>query len=225
MLAGTLYIVATPIGNLGDIPHRAAEVLGAVDLIAAEDTRRTGLLLKHLKVNTPMVSFHDPVERKKTPQLIEKLQAGQSVALVSDAGTPGISDPGGYLIPQAIAAGIAVTVVPGPTAVMAALVLSGFPMDRFVFDGYLPVKAGKLRKRLEVLRLEERTVVCYETPHRLLKSLQAIEETLGDIPMAACRELTKKFEEVRREKVSELITHFKSHPPKGEFVLVFRTPQ
>lgn len=221
-MPGTLYVVATPIGNLGDLSPRAVETLKAVDLIAAEDTRHTAILLKHAGVTTPVTSFYDAIERRKTPELIRRLAAGESVALVSDAGTPGIADPGGYLIPQAIAAGIPVVAIPGPCAAITALVASGLSMERFVFEGYLPVKPGKRRRRLEALRGDERTVVCYETPHRLVKSLSAIHEVLGDVPMSVARELTKQFEEIRRGPVSAHLAHFTAHPPKGEFVLVFR---
>lgn len=226
-MPGTLYVVATPIGNLGDFSARAVETLNVVAVIAAEDTRHTGILLKQYGIATPVTSVYDAVERRKTPELIRRLAAGESVALVSDAGTPGIADPGGYLIPQAISAGIPVVAIPGPCAAITALVASGLPMERFVFEGYLPVKPGKLRRRLEALRGEERTVVCYETPHRLVKSLSAIHEVLGDVPMSVARELTKQFEEIRRGPMSEHLAHFTAHPPKGEFVLVFRaaTPQ
>lgn len=216
-------MVATPIGNLGDVTGRALEVLRTAGLIAVEDTRHARIFLDRYGVTTPTLSLYDAVERRKTPELIRRLQQGGAVALVSDAGTPGIADPGGYLIPQAIAAGIPVIAIPGPCAAIAALVVSGLPMERFVFEGYLPVKPGKRRRRLESLRGEERTVVCYETPHRLLKSLSAIQEVLGDIPMSVARELTKQFEEVRRGTVSQHLAHFRAHPPKGEFVLVFKS--
>lgn len=221
-MTGTLYVVATPIGHLGDLSVRAVEVLRTVDLIAAEDTRHTRGLLAHYGLQTPMTSCYDAVERRKTPELIAKLRAGARIALVSDAGTPGIADPGGYLVPQVLAEGIPVVAIPGPCAALAALVVSGLPMERFVFEGYLPVKPGKRQRRLEALRVEERTVVCYETPHRLVKSLAAIQEALGDVPMAVARELTKQFEEVRRGLVSEHLQHFQAHAPRGEFVLVFR---
>ncbi len=221
-MVGTLYVVATPIGHLGDVTSRALEVLRQVSLIAAEDTRHTRGLLDHHGVATPLTSFYDAIERRKTPELIRRLQQGESIALVSDAGTPGIADPGGHLIPQVIAAGIPVIAIPGACAAITALVVSGLPMDRFLFEGYLPVKPGKLRRRLELLKPEERTIVCYETPHRLLKSLAAIHEVLGDVPMSVARELTKQFEEIRRGTVRDHAAHFSAHPPRGEFVLVFR---
>lgn len=221
-MAGTLTLVATPIGHLGDLSARAIETLQSADLIAAEDTRHTKILLARHGIVTPLTPFYDAIERRKTPALIRRLQAGEKIALVSDAGTPGIADPGGYLIPRAVAAGIPVVAIPGPCAAIAALVVSGLPMGRFVFEGYLPAKAGKLRRRLEALKGEERTVVCYETPHRLVKSLAVIQEVLGDVPMSIARELTKQFEEVQRGKVSEHLAHFQANPPKGELVLVFR---
>lgn len=221
-MPGTLYLVATPIGNLGDMTARAVEVLRGVALIAAEDTRHARILLARYAITTPVESFYDAVERARTPALVTRLADGQSVALISDAGTPGIADPGGHLIPQALAAGAPVVAVPGPCAALAALTVSGLPMDRFVFEGYLPPKGGKRRRALEALAGEPRTVVCYETPHRLLKSLADIRAVLGDVPMSVARELTKSFEEVRRGTVSEHQTHFQQHPPRGEFVLAFR---
>ena len=214
--------MATPIGHLGDCSARALETLQTVELIAAEDTRQTQRLLARHGITTPCASFYDAVERRKTPGLLARLQQGARIALVSDAGTPGIADPGGYLIPQALAAGIPVIAIPGPCAALAALVVSGFPMDRFVFEGYLPSKTGKRQRRLEALRGEPRTIVCYETPHRLLKSLAAIQATLGEISLCVARELTKVFEEVRRGPVEAHLEHFRDHPPRGELTLVFR---
>ncbi|OGX38977.1 MAG: 16S rRNA (cytidine(1402)-2'-O)-methyltransferase [Omnitrophica WOR_2 bacterium RIFCSPHIGHO2_02_FULL_68_15] len=224
-MPGTLYLVATPIGNLGDFTARAVEVLRGAALIAAEDTRHAQILLARYEIPTPVESFYDAVERAKTPALLRRLGEGQSVALISDAGTPGIADPGGYLIPQALAAGVPVVAIPGPCAALAALTVSGLPMDRFVFEGYLPQKPGPRRRRLEALTGEPRTIVCYETPHRLMKSLAAIQEVLGDVRMSVARELTKQFEEVRRGTVAEHRAHFEHHPPRGEFVLVFRASE
>ena len=221
-MVGTLHVVATPIGNLQDITLRALETLKAVDVIACEDTRKTGKLLSHHGIRRPMVSVHDHNERARTPELIARLRGGESVALVSDGGTPLISDPGWRLVHEAIAAQIPVTWVPGPTALVGGLVLSGLPAERFVFEGFLPPKRGARRKRLEALKEEERTVVLYESPHRLLKTLKEVREVLGDIPVACARELTKMFEEVRRGAVSEVIEHFERHAPRGEFVLVLR---
>lgn len=221
-MAGTLYLVATPIGNLDDLSSRARDVLRSVQLIAAEDTRHTATLLARHDLHTPLTSFYDAVERSKTPELLRRLLGGESIALVSDAGTPGIADPGGHLVPRAIEAGIPVTAIPGPCAAITALTVSGLPMERFVFESYLPMKPGARQRRLEALKKEPRTIVCYETPHRLLKSLAVIREVLGDVPMSVVRELTKHFEEVRRGTVSEHLVHFEAHPPRGEFVLVFR---
>lgn len=219
-MAGTLWVVATPIGNLKDITLRAIETLKSADLIACEDTRHASVLLKAHGVTTPTSSYHSYSGPAKTEKIIEQLRAGKQVALISDAGTPGISDPGASLIHQAIEAGIAVQVIPGPSAVLAAVVLSGFPTDKFVFEGFLPVKSGARRTRLEALKEEARTIVIYEAPHRLLKFLKEIEEVFGDIPLSVSRELTKKFEETRRERVSQARTHFEQHAPKGEFVMV-----
>lgn len=216
---GTLFIVATPIGNLKDITLRALETLKAVERIACEDTRQTAKLLTHYQIRKPLISLHDHNERQRTPQIIEWLKQGESIALVSDGGTPLVNDPGWYLVRQTIDAGFCVQAIPGPTAVIAALVLSGLPTDRFVFEGFLPVKPGARRRRLEALKSEERTVVCYESPHRLNKTLADIQEVLGDVPIACSRELTKQFEETRRGLVSELRAHFSQHPPRGEFVL------
>lgn len=220
--SGTLFIVATPIGNLKDITLRAIDTLKAVDLIACEDTRQTGKLLAQHQIRKPLVSLHEHNERPQTERLLERLKAGQSVALVCDGGTPLISDPGWWLVRQAIERGISVTAIPGPSAAIAALTVSGLPSDRFAFEGFLPQKATARRKRLEVMRDESRTVIVYESPHRLVKALGDIRDVLGDVDLAAARELTKMFEEVRRGRVSELIAHFTAHPPRGEFVLVIQ---
>ncbi len=219
-MAGVLYVVATPIGNLKDITLRAIETLKSVDLIACEDTRHASILLKAHGISTPTTSFHSYTSETKANRLIEQLREGKQIALITDAGLPGISDPGTPLIQAAIEAQVAVTVIPGASAALTALVLSGFPTDRFVFEGFLPVKPGARRTRLEALREESRTIVLYESPHRLLKLLMGIEEVFGDIPVAVSRELTKHFEETRRERVSEAKAHFEAHSPKGEFVVV-----
>lgn len=221
-MAGTLCVVATPIGNLKDISFRAVETLKTADLIACEDTRRTAILLKAYGVTTPTTSYHAYSGPGKARRLVEEIRGGKRVALVSDAGLPGISDPGTPLVQAAIAEELPVEVVPGPSASLMALVLSGLPTDRFTFEGFLPVKPGPRRRRLEALRDEGRTAIVYESPHRLLKTLADLEAVYGDIAMSCSRELTKKFEETRRGRVSELLAHFEHHPPRGEFVLVFR---
>ena len=219
-MAGALILVATPIGNLRDISLRALETLREADLIACEDTRHSAILLRAHGISVPTTSYHSYSEGGKSRYLLEQIRAGKRVALISDAGLPGISDPGTALIQQALAEGLPVEVIPGPSASLMALVLSGLPTDRFVFEGFLPVKPGPRRKRLEALRDESRTAVVYESPHRILKTLEAIEEVLGDVTMSCSRELTKQFEETRREPVSALRAHFTRHPPRGEFVLV-----
>ena len=217
---GTLYVVATPIGNLKDISLRAIETLKSVDLIACEDTRHASILLQTYQVTTPVTSYHSYSSRGKQQRLIEQLRGGRQIALISDAGLPGISDPGAALIQDAIEASVTVTVIPGASASLAALVLSGLPTNRFVFEGFLPVKPGARRKRLEALTAEPRTVILYESPHRLAKTLADVEAVFGDVAMSCSRELTKHFEETRRESVSRLREHFTQHPPRGEFVLV-----
>ena len=216
---GTLYVVATPIGNLKDITLRAIETLKSVALIACEDTRQTQKLLHHYEIRKPLVSVHDHNERARTPELLDRLRAGDSVALVSDGGTPLISDPGWWLVHRAIEEQLPVSWIPGPTALIGALVLSGLPMERFVFEGFLPIKSGARRKRLEALKHEERTIILYEAPHRVLKVLQEIREVMGDVSMTCARELTKTFEEVRRGMASGLVHHFEQHLPRGEFVI------
>ena len=220
-MPGTLYLVATPIGNLQDITLRALETLKSAAVIACEDTRQTGKLLNHYGIRKPLVSLHDHNERQRAPQLIAQLKSGQSIALVSDGGTPLVSDPGWLVVRHAIDAGITVSWIPGPSALIGALVLSGLPAERFMFEGFLPVTSGRRRARLAVLKHEARTVVLYESPHRLLKTLNEILDVIGDVPAACARELTKLFEDVRRGRVSELIAHFEQKAPKGEFVIVF----
>ncbi len=221
-MSGTLYVVATPIGNLKDVTLRALETLKAVELIACEDTRQTQKLLGHYDIQKPLVSLHDHNERYRTPQLIERLQEGESIALVSDSGTPLISDPGWYLVKQATEAGISVTAIPGPSALITALVLSGLPTDRFVFEGFLPAKSAARRRKLEALKAQERTVIFYESPYRLVKALTDIRQVFGDITISCSRELTKHFEQTLRDRVGNLITHFTASRPKGEFVLILQ---
>ena len=221
MTPGTLYLVSTPIGNLADLSFRAVETLKKVDLIACEDTRHSKILLDHYAIAKPLISFFDASERRKSEMLIEKMKAGQNIALVSDAGTPAIADPGYRLVKAALEAGIALEAIPGPAAFLTALSLSGLPTDSFIFDGFLPVKSGARRKQLASYIKEERTVILYESPHRILKALEDIQAELGDIHMVVARELTKKFQEVTRGPVSEAIAHYSSKKILGEFVILF----
>lgn len=218
--AGTLYVVATPIGNLEDITLRALRVLKEVDLIAAEDTRHTRKLLTHYNISTPLTSYYDQIESKKAPALIDKLQAGDSIALVSDAGTPGIADPGYRLVQGAWAAGIRVVPLPGPSLVTALLSIGGLPTDRFVFEGFLPTKKGQRRKALQRLQAEPRTIVVFESPHRLHETLADMQNIFGDRQVGIGRELTKVFEEVLRGTLSELRTWLHKRDIKGEVALL-----
>lgn len=219
ILKGTLYIVSTPIGNLDDITRRAVRILGSVDLIAAEDTRKTRFLLDHLGIQKPLLSYFSYNEQKRIPGLMEKLRAGSSVAVVTDAGTPGISDPAYAVIRSAIDAGVPVVPAPGASALLAALIMSGLPTDRFVFEGFLPVKKGR-KTRFEALAAEERTIVIYESPHRIEKTLGDILLYMGDRQVAVAREITKKFEEVLRGPVTEIVNRMRGAAARGEYVLV-----
>lgn len=216
---GTLYIVATPIGNLQDISHRAIEILRTVSVIAAEDTRTTRILLEHYGITTPTVSYHSHNEVRRVPQLLERLSDGGSVAVVSDAGTPGISDPAGVVVRAALEKKIPVVPIPGATAFVAALIASGLRTDRFVFEGFLPVKKGR-KTRLTMLAHEPRTIVFYESPHRVHRTVRELLEAMGDRRMAMGRELTKKFEEFFRGTLSEALSHIETKAPRGEYVLV-----
>ena len=216
-----LYIVSTPIGNLSDITYRAVEVLKSVDLIACEDTRKTKILTSAYGITTPLTSYYEYNKIAKGDYLIKLLREGKRIALVSDAGTPGISDPGFNLIRSALDAGIKVISIPGPTAIISALSLSGFPTHNFFFEGFLPIKSGGRKKRLEWLKGLEATIVVYESPHRLLKTLGDMREVLGDRKIALVREVTKKFEEVIQATPEELIKIFEARKPRGEFVLIF----
>ncbi|OFX15000.1 MAG: 16S rRNA (cytidine(1402)-2'-O)-methyltransferase [Armatimonadetes bacterium RBG_19FT_COMBO_69_19] len=220
MSPGTLYLVATPIGNLEDMTSRARRILAEVDLIACEDTRHTRHLLTHYGITTPTVSFHEHNEAARTSELLQRLQRGEDVALVSDAGTPAVSDPGYPLVREAAAAGISVVSVPGPSAVMAALTVSGLPPDRFVFLGFLPRRLGERRRALEAAAALPWTLVFFEAPHRITAVLEDIEAVLGDRRVALARELTKKFEEVFRGTVADALGHLRAHAPRGEFTIV-----
>lgn len=215
-----LYVVPTPIGNLEDITLRSIRVLKEADVILAEDTRTTSFLLKHLGIEKKMYSHHKFNEHQTVRTIAEQIAGGRSVALVSDAGTPGISDPGFLLVRTCIEGGIEVETLPGATAFVPALVQSGFPCDRFCFEGFLPQKKGR-NKRLLQLADEQRTMIFYESPFRVLKTLEQFTEHFGpDRPVSVSRELTKKFEETIRGTLSEVADHFRSHAPKGEFVIV-----
>ncbi|MFN0070648.1 MAG: 16S rRNA (cytidine(1402)-2'-O)-methyltransferase [Chloroflexota bacterium] len=216
---GTLYVVGTPIGNLEDMTFRAVRVLREVNLIAAEDTRTSRVLLKHYEIETPTTSFHAFTGSGKVLRLVERLEDGD-VAIISDAGTPGISDPGYPLIRAAIDAGYPVIPIPGPSAVIAALVASGIPMHAFTFLGFLPRKSGQRRSLLAAHASLDHALLAFESPHRLRAALTDIAAELGDRPMVAARELTKKFEESVRGSVSTVLEHFTAHEPRGEFTLV-----
>ena len=217
---GILYIVPTPVGNMEDMTLRAIRTLKEVDVVLAEDTRTSGILLKHFDIHRPLLSHHKFNEHGTSQQVVERLLAGENVALVSDAGTPGISDPGFFLVREAVRAGIEVQTLPGATAFVPALVSSGLPCDRFLFEGFLPQKKGR-KSRIEALRDEPRTIVFYESPYRVLKTLQQLAECFGpDRQAAACREISKVHEECVRGTLDELIAHFTETEPRGEFVLV-----
>ncbi|MFZ5592283.1 MAG: 16S rRNA (cytidine(1402)-2'-O)-methyltransferase [Bacillota bacterium] len=217
---GTLYLCATPIGNLGDITLRALEVLRSVDLVAAEDTRRTRQLLAHYDIHVPLTSFHEHNWKSKGPQLVRQLQEGRSIALVTDAGMPGISDPGSELVALAVEAGLKVVPVPGATAAIAALVVSGLPAERFCFEGFLPARAAERRRALKALAGERRTLVFYEAVHRVDKTLADMLEVLGDRRICVARELTKLHEEIWRGTLAGAVEYFSGRPLKGEFTLV-----
>lgn len=217
---GQIYICATPIGNLEDVTYRLLRILKEVDLIAAEDTRQTRKLLSYYDIHTHLTSYHQHNERSKAEQLIEQVLAGKNLAVVSDAGIPGISDPGFVITEQAIAAGIKITPIPGPSAVLTALVASGLPTDRFVFEGFLESHKKARRERLQMLRRETRTIVFYEAPHRLQATLKDLDEAWGDRPVVVARELTKKHEEFVRGSISTVREWFTANAPRGEIVLI-----
>ena len=215
-----LSVVPTPIGNRQDITLRAIECLKSADLVAAEDTRHSGMLLHHLGIKKPFVSLHGHNESSRCGELAERIAGGAHVALVTDAGTPGISDPGRRLVEECVSRGLPVTVLPGACAATTALVGSGFPCDRFFFGGFLPVKSGRRARELSEAVARSETSVFYESPHRLEKTLAALAEIAPQRRVCVARELTKTFEEYRRGTASELLAHFQSHPPKGEITLL-----
>ncbi len=219
-MAGKLYLCATPIGNLGDITYRCVEVLKAVDLIAAEDTRRTLTLLNYLNIEKPLISYYEHNRREKGELLVKRLQEGESIALVSDAGTPAISDPGEDLVVLCAENGIDVVPVPGPVAAINALIVSGRPTGRFAFEGFLSVNKRSRAELLEKLKDEERTMIFYEAPHKLMNTLGDMLKAFGNRRISFCRELTKLHEEILRTDLKGAIEHFTGTPPRGEFVLV-----
>lgn len=221
MKIGTLYVISTPIGNLEDITLRALRALKEVDLIAAEDTRRAKVLLQAHNISNNVTSYHSYNLEKKTQNLIETLLNGKDVGLISDSGTPGISDPGSVLIKEAIKSDIHVTSTPGPAAFLTALVLSGKPTHKFVFEGFLSNKDGRRRRQLEDLKQEKRTVIVYESPHRIIKFLKDFLDIMGDREIVIAREMTKKFEEIRREKAGLQLEYFTKTKPRGEFVIIW----
>lgn len=214
-----LYIVSTPIGNLEDITLRAIRTLKEVDLIAAEDTRHSRILLDKYEISKPITSYHSYTDDRKLEQIISVLKEGKSVAVISDAGTPGISDPAYTLIKRAIEEGIQICPIPGASSMLSAIVMSGMKMNQFIYLGFLPLKKGR-QTLLKSLAEEERTMIIFEAPHRLERTLRDLKEYLGDRQIAVCREITKIFEEARRGKISEMMTHFEKTKPRGEFVLV-----
>ena len=217
---GMLYIIPTPVGNMEDMTLRAIRLLREADLVLAEDTRTSGILLKHFDIKNHLMSHHKFNEHGTAAGIVERLKAGQTIALISDAGTPGISDPGFYLVREAVAAGVEVQTLPGATAFVPALVSSGLPCDRFCFEGFLPQKKGR-QTRLEQLSAEERTMVFYESPYRVLKTLQQFCEMFGEErQVSCCREISKVHEESVRGTLAEVIAHFQEREPKGEFVIV-----
>ena len=217
---GILYIVPTPVGNMEDMTLRAIRTLKEADLILAEDTRTSGILLKHFDIKNQLMSHHKFNEHGTSAAIVERLKAGQTIALISDAGTPGISDPGFYLVHEAVAAGITVQCLPGATAFVPAIVSSGLPDDRFCFEGFLPQKKGR-QTRLLSLQDEERTMIFYESPYRVVKTLQQLAEVFGgDRQVSCCREISKVHEESVRGTLTEVIAHFQQTEPRGEFVIV-----
>lgn len=218
-MSGMLYLCATPIGNLEDITYRVLRILKEADLIAAEDTRNSIKLLNHFEIKTPMTSYHEYNKYEKGRYLVEQMQEGKNIALITDAGTPGISDPGEELVAMCYEAGIPVTSLPGPAACITALTISGLPTRRFAFEAFLPSDKKERAVILEELKRETRTIILYEAPHRLVKTLEELSENLGDRKISLCRELTKKHETVFRGSLLEAVSWYKENPPKGECVM------
>ena len=219
-----LYVIATPIGNLGDITLRALEVLKSVDLVAAEDTRHSGLLMKHFGIKKPFISYHEHNEARRTAEFVERLAGGENIALITDAGTPGLSDPGLRLVRECIQQELSFTIVPGPSSILAALVGSGFSTEKFSFRGFLPVKTGRRERELRGAAESRETTIFFESPYRLTKTLAACIAVMPDRQLCVARELTKKFEEFRRGTAGELLADYEARPPKGEIVLVISAP-
>ena len=219
-MAGTLYLCATPIGNLGDMTPRVVETLHTVDVIAAEDTRNSIKLLNHFDIHTPMTSYHEYNKVEKARQLVKQLTEGQNIALITDAGTPAISDPGEVLVRMCLEQGIAVTSLPGPAACITALTLSGLPARRFCFEGFLPAEKKEKAVVLQELAQESRTMILYEAPHHLVRTLEELYQTLGQRRITLCRELTKRFETVMPTTLEEAMAYYREEEPRGEYVLV-----
>lgn len=215
-----LYVVATPIGNLGDITLRALEILKDVDLVAAEDTRHSGILLKHYQIDKALISYHEHNEAMRTAQLVERLAAGEKIALITDAGTPALSDPGARLIRECVKRGLDFTIIPGPSSILTALVGSGFSAEKFFVGGFLPIKSGQRERELRAAAAREETSIYFESPYRLARTLKASIDIFHDRQFCVARELTKKFEEFRHGIAAELLSHYEKHPPKGEIVLL-----
>jgi len=218
-MSGILYLCATPIGNLEDITFRVLRILKEVDLIAAEDTRHSIKLLNHFEIKTPMTSYHEFNKVEKAKHLVEQLLTGMNIALITDAGTPGISDPAFHIVQQALENAITVIPIPGPAACITALIASGLPTDRFVFEGFLPLKKGR-KTKFELLQSESRTIIMYESPHRVMKTLTDIHTYLGERNVVVARELTKKFEEIVRGSVQTVLAELAKKTPRGEYVVL-----
>ena len=218
-----LFVVATPIGNLSDITLRALEVLKSVDVIAAEDTRHSGILLKHFEIKKSLISYHEHNEAMRTAQLVERLAVGENIALITDAGMPGLSDPGARLIRECIRRDLPFTIIPGASSILTGLVGSGFATENFCFRGFLPVKSGQRERELVAATKRDETTIFFESPYRLTKTLSACIDIMPDRQLCVARELTKKFEEFRRGTACELLAHYEAHAPKGEILLLVGT--